>query len=76
MVNVDVVTLARERRALPPPGLRREIRRAAGISTTELAAQLGVSRQAVAKWETSDRTPRGPMLLRYAEILRQLSIAA
>lgn len=35
----------------------RELRRTRGISQEELAAQIGVSRQAVSKWESGQSVP-------------------
>lgn len=36
-----------------------ELRRASGMSQEELAEKLGVSRQAVSKWESGATQPRG-----------------
>lgn len=63
-------TLVRERRDLPPPALRRALREAAHVSLDEIAQEIGVTRQAVARWEQGTRFPRPPHLYRYAEVLR------
>ena len=37
----------------------KQLRKEKGITQTELAAQIGVRRAAVANWETGVRTPKG-----------------
>lgn len=44
-------------------------RKAAGYTQQRLAEKLGVSRSAVAMWETGGTRPRSDRLLRLAEIL-------
>ena len=44
-------------------------RKARGLSQEELAARLGVSRQAVSKWETGEAAPDLPKLLALADAL-------
>ncbi len=44
-------------------------RKARGFSQEELAVQIGVSRQAVSKWETGDALPDLPKLIALAEAL-------
>ncbi len=46
----------------------REQRKRCGMSQESLAAQIGVSRQAVAKWETGQSTPATENLFRLAEV--------
>ena len=46
-----------------------QTRKARGLSQEELAAQVGVSRQAVSKWETGDALPDLPKLLALADTL-------
>jgi DNA-binding transcriptional regulator YiaG len=41
-------------RALPPPGVCRAIREAAGVSMRMLARDLGVSPSALSSWERGD----------------------
>jgi len=60
------------RRGLPPPDLRRAIRKAAGLTHADVAGALGVSRQAVAHWEGGTRTPRAVALKRYSDLLQRL----
>ncbi|MBQ9647002.1 MAG: helix-turn-helix transcriptional regulator, partial [Oscillospiraceae bacterium] len=45
-------------------------RRRAGLSQEALAERLGVSRQAVSKWETGDATPELDKLRALAETFR------
>jgi len=65
----------RESLALPVPAARKRIRQAAGVSQLRLAAELGVSRQAVYRYEKGDRTPRGHRRLAYARLLADLDRA-
>ena len=44
-------------------------RKARGLSQQELAEKVGVSRQAVSKWETGEAAPDLPKLLALAEVL-------
>ena len=44
-------------------------RKARGLSQEELAARLGVSRQAVSKWETGEAAPDLSKLLALADAL-------
>ena len=45
------------------------LRRAAGLSQEQLAEQLGVTRQAVSKWETGEGKPDIDNLLPLARLL-------
>lgn len=47
----------------------KESRKAKGLSQAELSALLGVTQQAVGKWETGRSTPDPQMLVRIAEVL-------
>jgi len=42
------------------------------VSQESVAAELGVPRVSVARWETGERHPRGAVLMRYAALLRLL----
>jgi DNA-binding transcriptional regulator YiaG len=61
------------RRALPPPSMRRALREANGISAAQLAGTMGVTRQAVSKWELGRRSPSGPLLEAYVAVLDELA---
>lgn len=63
-------TRLQERRALPPPVLRRELRRVAGARLADVADYCGVTKQAVSMWELGQRTPTDKNLRRYLEVLR------
>ena len=45
----------------------------AGLSQMELANQLGVSRQAVSRWESGDTTPSVDKLKTLAKALRRIA---
>lgn len=68
----DLLARVEARRALPSPAMQRALRRAAGVSLAEVAAALGVTRQAVSMWELGQRTPRGATLIAYTRLLREL----
>lgn len=71
----DLTVLVRARHALPEPAIRRAIRHAAGASLADVAAVVGVTRQAVSLWELGQRTPRGAALSSYVTTLRALQRA-
>lgn len=52
-----------------------ELRRASGMSQEELAEKLGVSRQAVSKWESGATQPEPPKLIELSKIY-QVSVDA
>jgi transcriptional regulator with XRE-family HTH domain len=58
------------RSELPSPPVRRALREAAGASLDEVGSVVGVTRQAVALWESGERTPRGANLGGYVAVLR------
>jgi DNA-binding transcriptional regulator YiaG len=75
MTLADLTARAAARRGLPPPPVRRDIRRMAGVSMADLADALGVSTASVSLWETGRRTPRHAHLLAYSEALSALQAA-
>lgn len=62
----------RLRTSLPAAPERRRIRREAGISASELAHVLGVSRTVLYDWEAGRRSPSAGFRERYAEALQLL----
>jgi DNA-binding transcriptional regulator YiaG len=68
----DLLTEVRESLSLPLPRVRREIRQAAGIPQSRIAAELGVHVLTVHRWEAGTREPRGELRLGYARLLRAL----
>jgi DNA-binding transcriptional regulator YiaG len=66
---IDEVRIAKR---LPPPAAARAIRESAGVSQAALAAQLGVARLTVSRWEAGTRKPRRPLAVAYARLLDEL----
>lgn len=62
---------ARKRRGLPP-AVARSIRRKAGVSQAELAAELGVHRMTVSNWERRSRSPNSKKHRAYTTLLNEL----
>lgn len=73
MTPQDLQALSTMRAALAA-GAAERIRRDARLSRAEVAAAVGVSREAVQKWELGDRTPRGAAAIRYAHLLDRLAV--
>lgn len=67
------VERAKAIRALPSVEELRLLRRRADLTQTQLAELLGVTRDAVAKYESGERTPRGGVALRYVDVLNQIA---
>lgn len=72
METLPTTKLARVRR-LCASGSARAIREAAGLSLAEVAEPVGVSRQAVLRWELGQRRPRGEPAFRYLDVLEELA---
>jgi DNA-binding transcriptional regulator YiaG len=70
-----LLSRAQRRRRLPDPDERRRLRERAGLTQEEFAQALGVTRPALARWESGQRTPRGATLDRYLRLLDRLSAA-
>jgi transcriptional regulator with XRE-family HTH domain len=60
------------RRDLPSAAERRRLRIAAGLSLTDVAVSLKVTRSAVSLWEHDKRYPSGELLVSYARLLDEL----
>lgn len=61
---------AQREKLIPPVADRRRLRQAAGLSTTDMAAQLGVSGRTIGNWECGEVTPGSRDLCeRYARLL-------
>jgi transcriptional regulator with XRE-family HTH domain len=74
VIAIDhLLTEARRRRSLPPPAIRRLLRKHAGLTQAEVATVLGVRRPAVTRYETGARDPRGEVRLAYVELLERLA---
>jgi transcriptional regulator with XRE-family HTH domain len=68
----NLVSETRRLARLLAPARATAIRKGAGISQQRLAAELGVHRVTVARWETGVWRPRGAMRQRYADLLAAL----
>jgi transcriptional regulator with XRE-family HTH domain len=62
------------RRRLPEPAVRKLLRERSMLTQAEIADAIGVSRQAVSRWESGKRYPRREHLGRYMAILDQLVV--
>ncbi len=71
----ELLVRARAASRLPTPSRRRSIREAAGATQEELATVIGVSKQALERWEREKAKPRGRHAAAYASLLEQLEAA-
>ncbi|MFE5809452.1 helix-turn-helix transcriptional regulator [Streptomyces sp. NPDC056491] len=58
---------------LPEPAERERLRRAQGLTQTQVAEAIGVTRGAVSAWEAGRYDPRGDARVQYAELLRLIA---
>ncbi|MFB6865110.1 helix-turn-helix transcriptional regulator [Streptomyces virginiae] len=58
---------------LPPPHVRQQLRRAAGLTQLEVAEAVGVQRLAIARWELGQVQPRRPHRAIYIHLLKRLA---
>jgi DNA-binding transcriptional regulator YiaG len=72
-IDDEVLARIKLRRRLPPPSMRRQLREQAGVSQSDIAAVVGVSRECVSMWESGPRVPRGQNLERYLAFLERLA---
>jgi DNA-binding transcriptional regulator YiaG len=69
----SAVSRAQAKRRLPAPAERQMIRERSGITQADVAAALGVTREAVAQWERGARTPNRALICAYVTILDRLA---
>ena len=72
-LELDPVEYARNLRRLPPPGERRRLRLAAGLSLHQVARSLGLTASACRLWETGERRPGPSVIGPYVELLDGIS---
>ena len=60
------------RAGLPDPKVRVFLRLQAGMRQIDAAEEVGVTRDAIASWESGRRVPRQPYLSRYVAFLDRL----
>jgi DNA-binding transcriptional regulator YiaG len=70
-VTSMATSLSDEVRLLVPREARR-IRKSAGVTQARLAAELGITRVSVYRYEAGDRSPRGDRRTAYARLLADL----
>lgn len=60
-------------RRLVATGEARQLRKAAGLSASAVARELGVSPAAVSRWERGERNPRDLSAEKWAALLKSLT---
>jgi len=68
----ELIKRSQSRRQLPPPEMRRLIRKQARLSQAEIAGALKIDRATVSRWESGERTPRGKLAETYKQLLDRL----
>lgn len=70
---VDALVARSKDEVLPPPAERERLRRAAGLTQTQIAKALRVRRETVTGWESGRTDPRPPQRAAYARLLEGLA---
>jgi len=68
----ELLAKVRSARKLPFPHERRRIREQAGVSLRELAAAIGVSHVAIARWESGAQPAAPTHVIAYGRLLGEL----
>ncbi|MFF3910540.1 telomere-associated protein Tap [Streptomyces sp. NPDC001848] len=71
-VDELLADLSAQRVPLPPPLERARLRKAAGLSTDQIADALGCPAEDIAAWETGTQEPRAARRAAYARLLQGL----
>ena len=71
MTQEELLEQSRARRSLRP-AFARAVRMEARVSQADLGALVGVTAGAVLRWERGERSPRGPLAVRYRQALMRL----
>lgn len=69
---MSLIDEVRASRRLPTPAVARMIREEAGVTQEALAAELGVHRVTLARWEAGTCAPRAAFRAQYARLLDEL----
>jgi transcriptional regulator with XRE-family HTH domain len=72
-MDTDELILIAEARQAAKSGRGRRLREISGLSQLEVAAAVGVSQAAVAKWEAGERAPHGEPAIKWARVLRAMT---
>jgi transcriptional regulator with XRE-family HTH domain len=70
-MNLDELELLERARRDCITGRARKLRKAAGVSLSEVADALDVSPTAITRWESGQRRPRGGAAVLYAKLLER-----
>lgn len=68
----ELLKVARARR-IARSGEAKRIRRDAGVSARELGLAIGLSENAIFRWESGDRSPRGKAAVAWIDLLDKLA---
>lgn len=72
MLSSDALIRRASSPPLPNVRRRRSLRRKAGITQQQVADAIGVTREAVSRWESGVRSPREPHRSAYLVLLHEL----
>lgn len=71
-MSQTLIEEVRSRLPLPAPRAARLIREEAGVTQVRFAAELGVDRMTIGRWENGTRRPQGANRDAYARLLAEL----
>lgn len=69
----ELIAKARVRNTVPEPAVRRLLRKRARLTQAEVAAAVGVTQAAVARWEKGDRNPNARFAPVYVNLLDRIA---
>lgn len=71
-MEIEEMVLLSKARALARSGEAESLRKAAGLSSNEIAAVCGVAPLSVRRWESGERVPHGTAGVAYGRVLAAL----